>query len=162
MEDLTCSLSLSCPLSLSPCVCLSHSEANNFRGGDCHCGRAALHYWQKASANLHCLWVAPANHHVALAAMSLGSYASKVSHHLAMFQAEKCFLWISCIHGLLTFFNQETFWTYQRQNVPNFKHNVIVNMFYRQRTLFYGIYVQNSCHAWKMLTRSRTISVMNT
>lgn len=90
MFDLTCCLSLSpffLPLPLTPCTCVcvfvclctcvclcglfSHSEANYFRGGAHLCGRAAFHVWQAASANLHCLRVAHANHHLALATVWL-------------------------------------------------------------------------------------------
>lgn len=57
------------------CVLLSHSEANYIRGGARLCGRAALHVWQAVSANLHCLRVALANHHLAMATVSLRPYA---------------------------------------------------------------------------------------
>lgn len=50
------------------CVC---SEAKYFRGGACYCGRATLHVGQTASSNLHCFWPAVANHHLALATISL-------------------------------------------------------------------------------------------
>lgn len=76
------------------CVCLcglfSHSEANYFRGGARLCGRAALHVWQAASANMHCSRVSLANNHLALATMSLRPNTYRVSHQLAILQASKC------------------------------------------------------------------------
>lgn len=97
-------LSLSLYLSLvclCPYVCLcalslSHSEANYFRVRAGLCGLAALHVWQTASANLHCLRGAPAKHHLALAAVSLRPCAYRVSHHLAMFQVLKWLNWVFC------------------------------------------------------------------
>lgn len=83
MVYLTCCLSLFISLSLYVCVCELpfHSEANHFRGGATLCECADLHVWQAASANLHCLRVAHANHHLALATVSIRPQPYRVSHH---------------------------------------------------------------------------------
>lgn len=60
---------------------LSDSEANYFRGGARLCGRAALHVWQAAPANLHHIRVALAQHHLVLATVSLRPHPQRVSHH---------------------------------------------------------------------------------
>lgn len=91
------------------CLCAhpSHSEANYFRRGALFCGRAALHVWHAASANLHCLWIALANYHLALGTMSTRPNAYRVSYYLAMLQASKFLNWIFCIHASLTSCNPE-------------------------------------------------------